>query len=79
MNYADIIAALPADVATLFESKLDSMHISSNLSQVEAQDLFDEAVKLTKLEMVLKDEAMKRMVDTLLTMLSGAGVKAIFG
>lgn len=78
MDYADIMKALPKEVADLLHSKLDKIQLTKDLSPDEAKELLDGAVKLTRLEMVIEDDEKRRLVDTLLSFVSQAGVNALF-
>lgn len=78
MDYADIMKALPKEVADLLHSKLDKIQLTKDLSPDEAKELLDGAVKLTRLEMVIEDDEKRRLVDTLLSFVSQAGVSALF-
>lgn len=78
MEYAEILKALPQDVETLLQAKLDGIQFTPNLSQDEVKELLEGAVKLTKLEMDISDDEKRRLVDTVLTLIVNAGVKAIF-
>ena len=78
MNYADIIKALPPDVAALLQAKLDAAHVSPSMSQDEVKELLDDAVQMTRLEMIIADDEKRRLVDSILTMVGPAALKAIF-
>lgn len=79
MNYSSIINALPQDVATRLQEHLYLIDVNANLSKDEALDLFEDAVRKTKVEMVIEDDEKRRLVDSLLSMVGNAGVGLIFG
>jgi hypothetical protein len=78
MNYSTIIAALPKDVSDLLHKNLDGIELSGELSKDEATELLEGAVKLTKIQMIIEDDEKRRLVDSLLTMVVPAGLKALF-
>ena len=78
MTYADIINALPPDVAALLHTKLDAIQFAPGMSADEAKELVDGAVQLTRLEMVIADDEKRRMIDALLTQVAPAAVAALF-
>lgn len=78
MEYADIIKALPPDIAELLHSKLDAIAFSAGISQDEAQELVQSAVEMTKVEMLVKSDEELQVVDSLLSQVAGAAVKALF-
>lgn len=78
MDYATIIQALPKDVSTILHEKLDSTPMTAEMSPSEIKELINDAVKLTRLEIVIADDEKLRLVDTLLSVLADAGVRAIF-
>lgn len=79
MKYAEIMKALPKDVADLLQSKLDAVQLPPDITPAEAEELLQDAVDLTRLEMVIHDDEKRRLVDTILTFAAKAGVQAIFG
>jgi hypothetical protein len=78
MEYADIIKALPPDIAELLHSKLDAIAFPAGISQDEAQELVQSAVEMTKVEMLVKSDEELQVVDSLLSQVAGAAVKALF-
>jgi len=78
MNYADIIAALPKDVADALHAELDKQQFSPTMSQDEVEELINDSVQVVKLKNLVADDEKRRMVDGLLTMFASAAAKALF-
>lgn len=78
MNYADIIKALPKDVADTLQDELDNVHINSSMSEDEVRELAEDAVKLTRLKAVIEDDEKRRLADTLLSFVAQAIVGVVF-
>lgn len=78
MNYADIVKALPKDVADTLQAELDNVNISSSMSQDEVHELAEDAVKLTRLKVVIADDEKRRLVDTLLSFVAKSVVSVVF-
>ncbi len=78
MNYADIIKALPQDVADTLHAELDKQPFSPELSRDEVLELIEDAVKMTRLRTVIEDDEKRRMVDTLLGMFASAALQVVF-
>lgn len=78
MNYADIIAALPKDVADTLHAELDKYQFSKDMSQDEVLELLNDAVKMARLKTVIADDEKRRMVDMLLGMFAQAALKVVF-
>lgn len=78
MNYQDIIKALPKDVADTLQSELDNVVITDAMSKDEVFDLVDEAVKLTRLQIVIADDEKRRLVDTLLAFVASSIVAVVW-
>ena len=78
MNYVDIISALPKDVADTLQAELDNVNINDTMSQDEVRELAEDAVKLTRLKIVIADDEKRRLVDTLLSFVAGSVVGVVF-
>ena len=78
MNYADIINALPKDVADTLQAELDNVNINDTMSQDEVRELAEDAVKLTRLKIVIEDDEKRRLIDTLLSFVAGSVVGVVF-
>ncbi len=78
MTYSEILNALPKSVSGILQAKLDAINITPNLSKSEVEELLEDAVKLTRLEMEINDDEKLRLVDALLTCVAKAAVSAIF-
>ena len=78
MNYAEIMKALPKDVAELLQSKLDAIDLPKDVTPSEAQELLQDAVDETRLQLVVHDDEKRRLIDTILSFVAKAGVNAIF-
>ena len=78
MNYADIINALPKDVADTLQAELDNVNINDTMSQDEVCELAEDAVTLTRLQIVIEDDEKRRLIDTLLSFVAGSVVGVVF-
>ena len=78
MNYVDIVNALPKDVADTLQAELDNVNINDAMSQDEVRELAEDAVKLTRLKIVIADDEKRRLVDTLLSFVAGSVVGVVF-
>lgn len=78
MNYADIVKALPKDVADTLQAELDNVHITNAMSEDEVRELAEDAVKLTRLKTVIADDEKRRLIDSLLSMVAKSVVSVVF-
>lgn len=78
MEYSEILNVLPKDVSLILQSKLDGIQLSPDLSKAEVEELINDAVRLTKLEIIISDDEKLRLVDKMLSFVAKAAVKAIF-
>ena len=78
MNYVDIISALPKDVADTLQAELDNVNINDTMSQDEVCELAEDAVILTRLQIVIEDDEKRRLVDTLLSFVAESVVSVVF-
>ena len=78
MNYADIINALPKDVADTLQAELDNVNINDTMSQDEVCELAEDAVTLTRLQIVIEDDEKRRLIDTLLSFVAKSVVSVVF-
>ena len=78
MNYTDIVNALPKDVAETLQAELDKVDINDTMSQDEVCELAEDAVILTRLQIVIEDDEKRRLVDTLLSFVAKSVVSVVF-
>jgi hypothetical protein len=78
MNYADIVKALPKNVADSLQVELDKVNITDTMSQAEVRELAEDAVKLTRLKIVIADDETRRSVDSLLSFVAQSVVSVVF-
>lgn len=78
MNYADIVKALPKDVADTLQVELDNVNITDTMSEDEVFELAEDAIKLTRIKVVIDDDEKRRLVDTLLSFVAQSVVSVVF-
>ena len=78
MNYVDIVSALPKDVADTLQAELDNVNITDAMSEDEVFELAEDAIKLTRLKIVIADDEKRRLVDTLLSFVAQSVVGVVF-
>lgn len=78
MEYSEILNVLPKDVSQILQTKLDRIQLTPELTKEEVEELINDAVKLTKLEILIDDDEKLRLVDKMLSFVAKAAVNAIF-
>ena len=78
MEYSEILAVLPKNVSTVLQSKLDAVQLTPELSKAEVQELLEDVVQQTRLEIIIEDDEKLRLVDSVLNHVSKAVLKLLF-
>jgi hypothetical protein len=79
MDIKEIFAQLPTDIAKKLQLKLEDAVVSTHLTPDEAQEIVEGAVSQLRIDLNLSNDEKFRMIDTLLSKVSGAVVSKIFG